>query len=1074
MFTNNKDMKKFLSLIFVCISFYLFSQNNPVAVDDTTQVMNQKLIEIYPLLNDYDPDGDSIFIRMAYSANHGEEWHNDSIVFYQSEWHEGWDAVKYKIAKVNDPSYESERAYIRIEVMHNPDVPVALNDTLPARLLEPTVLDILANDHDPNGDDIKILEIWDEYHCTVEILPDSTSVLFRSGYPGYLDTGFKYKIGDDSDEQYHSKDTRVVIINEENPDIPVTVNDTFEVTGGIPAMLDVLANDHDPLGDTIEFYDMHGPSHGQLEIIDYKFHYTANTSYKGEDFIYYTIRYKNKPWLRSREARVHIVVDKNPDCPIGVPDHGSGMAYTEVAIEVLSNDYDPLGDSFEIMDVYASFPYLISLYFSGDTVYYTSPVFINGPDTIYYAIRKTDNTAYHSEWIPIILDLEYNPAYPKIINDTVSVKAGSIIRIDFWENDIFQDSIEITNVLIQGNNNGRIIDRTDSVLWYCPFSRSNGPDSIYYHYYTIGHPAFIFSQGWIFVDVEENHSYDSLTINNINAGLNSSGMQFSRINENPWEDGIWGSRKQHFEVPKGSGNHTMYKNTLWIGGVDDSGQLHLAAERYRHVGTDIQPGPVQFIDYDSTFFDRWNRMWNLRKEDVEHHIMNWWKEGYEPIEPIASWPGNGDPEYNIPAPLAPYHDHDGNGIYDPGFGDYPLIRGDQCIYFICNDVKMHSESQGMPLYVEIHGMAYAYDAPGDSILNNTVFVHYDLINRSENTYYDTYFGIDNDFDLGYPWDDFVGSHVMGNSFFAYNGMDPDGSGEPEAYDEYPPAQSVTFLAGPFIDPDGQDNPSGGCDHSINGLNFDNGIADDERHGLSYFMFYGYGAGSQGEPNLDIEYWTYLHGIWKDGSPIRYGYSGYGDWASGPDCRYMFPGVTDPMNWGTECVLPNDGYTLNGKWWTMEDEGFIPTDVTGLGTCGPFTFHPGDVQEVDMAYVFANSYHSADSSKNLLIERLYELRQRTLDGEIIIPNNELSVNEVINKKPSFNIYPNPAGDLLNINYSGIDDATFSIVNTMGTMVLSGRIEKGSGNSVNVKSLNPGVYIICITSEKTVSSKKFVKY
>ena len=102
--------------------------------------------------------------------------------------------------------------------------------------------------------------------------------------------------------------------------------------------------------------------------------------------------------------------------------------------------------------------------------------------------------------------------------------------------------------------------------------------------------------------------------------------------------------------------------------------------------------------------------------------------------------------------MAPYFDHDGNGIYDPSFGDYPFIRGDQCIFFMANDDRTHTETQGDSLLVEIHCMAYAYDNPQDSILDNTVFLHFDLINRSENIYYDTYFGTFTDFAIGDDWE----------------------------------------------------------------------------------------------------------------------------------------------------------------------------------------------------------------------------------------------------------------------------------------------------------------------------------
>ena len=74
----------------------------------------------------------------------------------------------------------------------------------------------------------------------------------------------------------------------------------------------------------------------------------------------------------------------------------------------------------------------------------------------------------------------------------------------------------------------------------------------------------------------------SLNINNINAGFNASGLQFSRIDE-ILEYGIM-EYVPHFEAPKGGGKHLMFANTLWLGGISQADVLHIAAERYRQYG----------------------------------------------------------------------------------------------------------------------------------------------------------------------------------------------------------------------------------------------------------------------------------------------------------------------------------------------------------------------------------------------------------------------------------------------------------------------------------------------------------
>jgi len=92
------------------------------------------------------------------------------------------------------------------------------------------------------------------------------------------------------------------------------------------------------------------------------------------------------------------------------------------------------------------------------------------------------------------------------------------------------------------------------------------------------------------------------------------------------------------------------------------------------------------------------------------------------------------------------------------------------------------------LGVEILGMAYAYNLP-DSALQNTIFLSYDIKNKSVQTYHDFYFGYFIDYDLGYAED----CDTMLNLSYVYNGNEIDGSGQPWAYGANPPVQGTVFL-----------------------------------------------------------------------------------------------------------------------------------------------------------------------------------------------------------------------------------------------------------------------------------------
>ena len=61
-----------------------------------------------------------------------------------------------------------------------------------------------------------------------------------------------------------------------------------------------------------------------------------------------------------------------------------------------------------------------------------------------------------------------------------------------------------------------------------------------------------------------------LDINNVRALLHNGGDMWWDLVGNP-----------RYEVPKGSNRHSMFASSLWIGGLDDAGQLRVAAQTYR-------------------------------------------------------------------------------------------------------------------------------------------------------------------------------------------------------------------------------------------------------------------------------------------------------------------------------------------------------------------------------------------------------------------------------------------------------------------------------------------------------------
>jgi hypothetical protein len=200
----------------------------------------------------------------------------------------------------------------------------------------------------------------------------------------------------------------------------------------------------------------------------------------------------------------------------------------------------------------------------------------------------------------------------------------------------------------------------------------------------------------------------------------------------------------------------------------------------------------------------------------------------------------------------------------------------------------------------------------------------------------------------------------------------DGNGEPESYGSQPPAIGVDFFQGPYIDPDGYDNPkfTGDCNAigqgpnfevdqmAINGVNFGNGIVDDERYGMRRFVYHNNTDPNPAktDPVIAPDYYNFLRGIWKDNSNMYYGGTAHNSDPSavGPICEFMFPGDSDPCNWGTNFQPPNGGYNQNGLYWTEEEAGNQPGDRRFMQSAGPFTLKPGAVNYITVGIPWARA------------------------------------------------------------------------------------------------------------------------
>lgn len=374
----------------------------------------------------------------------------------------------------------------------------------------------------------------------------------------------------------------------------------------------------------------------------------------------------------------------------------------------------------------------------------------------------------------------------------------------------------------------------------------------------------------------------------------------------------------------------------------------------------------------------------------------------EELLAINSWPAHGDVSLGQDYFLAPYYDRNGNGVYDPvDGGDYPWyddilgrddiecgidrrisLFGDETHWWVFNDKgNIHTETGGDPIGMEIRAQAFAF-ATNDEI-NRMTFYNYEMINRGTQTLYNTYFSQYLDGDLGFSGDDYAGCDVSRGLGYIFNGdnFDEDGNSA-QGYGDNPPAIGVDFFEGPYQDADGIDNvgpyydsiadsivtptvldalAGDGIVYSGIGVGYGDSLIDNERFGMRRFTYYTNGAAfGVSDPSTAAQFYNYMSGLWRDGTEMYYGGTGYGTSGTAILSDYMFPGDSDPLHWAT-------GGTDPGFDWDETTNNNAPDDRRFVQSAGPFTLEPGAVNNITVGIVYGRGnggdlFSSVDAMK----------------------------------------------------------------------------------------------------------------
>ena len=232
------------------------AQNDAYTVDE-----NSSANSLNVLANDSDPDGDPLTITSLGAPPHGTaSIANNKVSYTPASGYSGADAFTYTITDGRGGTASANVAItVQPVVINHP--PVAQNDAyIVDQNSSANILNVLANDSDPDGDPLTITTFSAPGHGTASIVNNRISYTPATGFVG-SDT-FTYSI---ADGRGGSASATVAITVQAINQPPVARDDTFQITQQFTD-LDVLANDSDPDGDSLTIVSLTQPLSGSVAI----------------------------------------------------------------------------------------------------------------------------------------------------------------------------------------------------------------------------------------------------------------------------------------------------------------------------------------------------------------------------------------------------------------------------------------------------------------------------------------------------------------------------------------------------------------------------------------------------------------------------------------------------------------------------------------------------------------------------------------------------------------------------------------------------------------------------------------
>ena len=444
----------------------------PVAVDDTVKTEINTPIMLMTIANDTDADGDTLTITNVGQPQNGTVTTDGSKITYTPN--PGFSGVDVFDYTISDDNGGTAMATETVNVSDAPNTsPTANDDSAMTEFNQMVTLDTIANDTDPENDNLTITNVGQPANGTATIVSNGTQIKYTPN-PGFSGVDiFDYTISDGNGGTAMATETVTV---KPAPNTKPTANDDSAMTEFDQMVtLDTIANDTDPENDSLTITNVGQPANGTATIVSNgtQIKYTPNPGFSGIDVFDYTISDGNGGTSMATET---VTVKPAPNTkPIAVDDATHTFEQTPVDIMTVMNDSDADGDTLTITNVANPANGSATISANGQKITYTPDPGFTGVETFDYTISDGNGgTATATETVTV------NPLSDKIStgNDSVTIDQDTSVDINVLLNDTGVGTTTITSVSTPSF--GTATAGANGVITYTPNPGFVGEDVFFY------------------------------------------------------------------------------------------------------------------------------------------------------------------------------------------------------------------------------------------------------------------------------------------------------------------------------------------------------------------------------------------------------------------------------------------------------------------------------------------------------------------------------------------------------------------------------------------------------------------